>query len=213
MIGIKDLLNKSYEGRVSSGKFSISSIGQCLRRKYLEMRGEYKEEYTEESKRIFAVGDLYHQQIIREIVSKGEPKGWHLVASECTVQHPFLSGRIDAILSDGKELFIMDVKSAGSWTMKKVKEGIVSDAYKNQVLLYMHITGIHKGFLLFVGKDKGALEEYEVEYDEARALQLVKMVQDFMELNVAKSIEPTRCLPAQSPFGCKCCGTEGSKEW
>jgi len=208
---LKDFLNKPYETRVSSGKFSISSIGGCFRKKYMEMKKLWKEEYTEESKRIFSVGDLYHRQIIGEIISKGEVKGWHLVASEFALEHAFLSGRIDAILSDGKELYIMDVKSAGSWSMKKVQEGIVSQGYKDQVLLYMYLTGIHKGFLLFVGKDKGNLEEYEVVYDEARAIELVKKVQDFMENYVAKDIEYPKCDGGD--WGCKCCGVEKAKSW
>ena len=207
-IGIVDTLNKPYSAHVSSGKFSISSIGSCFRRKYLEMRGEWKEGFDEPAKRIFSAGDIYHREILKEIIVKGAQTGWHVVAAELTLQHPFLSGRIDAVLSDGKELFICDFKSAGSYTMKKVHSGEVSDAYKNQVMLYMYITGIHKGFLLFVGKDKGALEEYEVVYDEAKALELIAKVKDFMENNVAKNIEPPRC--DGQPWGCKCCGIEKS---
>lgn len=201
---IKEILDKGYENRVSSGKFSISSAGGCWRKKYLTMKGLFKEEFNEKTKRTFNIGDLYHREIIAEIISKGESKGLHLVAAEFNIEHDFLSGRIDAVLSDGKDLFIVDVKSAGDYTMKKIESGECPENYQNQVQLYMHITGIHKGLLLFVGKNKGTLEEYEVIYDKERCERLISDIKHFMEYNVAKDLEPEEKCDGM-PFGCPVC--------
>lgn len=201
---LKEILNAKYESHQSSGKFSISGIGGCWRKKYMELKGLYKEDFDEESKRIFNIGNLFHRDIINELISKGGNDNVHLVAAEISVpEHKYLSGRIDGVISDGKDLFIVDIKSAGSWTLNHLRDGICPENYQNQVLLYMYLTGIHHGILLFVGKDKGELEEFEVTWDEEKAKALVKEIEDFFINYVEKNIEPEKCN--NSPFWCKCC--------
>ena len=201
---IKELLDKPYESRVSSGKFSISSVNSCWKKKYQTMKGIFREEYEETTKRIFSIGDIYHREIVAELIVKGESNGLHLIASEFNISHPFLSGRIDAVLSDGKDMIILDVKSAGKYTMDKIRQGECPENYKNQIMLYMHITGIHRGILLFVGKEKGTLEEQEVTYDKEKCDKLIAEIKDFMENNVAKDIEPEEKCDGL-PFGCPVC--------
>lgn len=200
---IKEILNKKYEGHVSSGKFSISGINGCWRKKYLELKGLYKEDFDEQTKRIFDIGNIFHRNIINELIYKGN--GIHLVAAEVSIPEQIhISGRIDAVVSDGTDLFIVDVKSAGSWTLDKLKDGVCADNYKNQVILYMHFTGIHKGILLFVGKNNGEIEEVSVEYDKIKAFELISEIDYFFENYVNKNIEPPKCDGGQ--FGCECCG-------
>jgi hypothetical protein len=201
---LKEILNKPYSPHVSSGKFSISSVNGCWKKKYQQMKNLFKEEYDENTKRTFSLGDIYHRQIIGEIISKGENKGLHLVAAEFLLDHPFLSGRIDAVVSDGKDLFIVDCKSAGSYTMRKIEEGECPDNYQNQLQLYMFITGIHKGILLFIGKEKGKIIEYEVKYDQVLCEKLISEIKIFMEENIAKDIEPEEKCDGM-PFGCPVC--------
>jgi len=207
---ISEILNKKNEGHVSSGKFSISSVGSCFRKKYLELKGLYHEEFGIEAQRIFNIGNVVHRQIIAELIEKESPD-FHLVASEINIpEHKYLSGRIDAIACIKEENVIIDIKSAGSWTMKKIREsGEVDDNYKDQVLLYMHLTGIHKGMLLFVGKEKGDLEEVMVEYNETRAKRLLEEIENFFKNYVEKNIEPTKCNGGS--WGCDCCGVK--KQW
>lgn len=201
---IKEILDKPYETHISSKKFSISSIGGCWRRKYLELRGEYKEEFSESLKRVFNIGNIFHRDIISELISKGN-NGIHVISAETLIpEHPRISGRIDIIVSDGKELYVVDCKSSSAWTFGKLKEGEVSQQYKDQVLLYEYFTGIHKGLLLFIEKSKGEIFEVPVEYDEERAKILVREIEDFFTKYVEKNIEPPCCNGGM--FGCKACG-------
>jgi hypothetical protein len=201
---IKEILEAKRTPHISSGKFSISKIGTCWRRVYMEMKGKYREEYTENAIRIFRVGDIIHQEVIRELISKGESRKLRVVAAEVDVpSHPHISGRVDCILSDGTQNHILDIKSAGSWSMKKLKEGEVAENYKSQVLLYEHLTGIHSGYLLFVGKDKNEIEEVFVPYDKPKAEELIRQIVDFMENFVYKDREPEKCN--NTPFPCGCC--------
>lgn len=205
---IREILNTKSSGHISSGKFSISSIGGCWRKKYLELKGLYKEEFSEEILRLFNIGNVIHRGITKELIEK-EGKGFYLVASEVNIPiHKYISGRIDNVISVNGENVVVDVKSAGDWTIKSLRNGEDCDKkYKNQILLYMYLTGIHKGMLLFVGKNKGELEEVEVKYDENRAQQLVKEIEEFFINYVEKNIEPPKCDGGQ--WGCKCCEAEG----
>jgi len=204
---IKEFLNEKSEKHISSGKFPISSVGSCWRKKYLELKGLYKEEFSEETLRLFDIGNLIHRQITKELIEK-EGKEFHLVASEVSIpNHKYISGRMDNIISINGKNTIVDTKSAGVWVMNSLKDGEDCDEnYKNQVLLYMHFTGIHKGILLFVGKAKGELEEVEVKYDKYKAKKLVQEIIDFFHNYVEKDIEPPRCVNPKFP--CKCCDTK-----
>ena len=201
---IKEILNTKSSGHISSGKFSISSIGSCWRKKYLEIKGIYKEEFSEDLLRLFNIGNIIHREITKELIEK-EGNEFHLVASEVDIPpQKYFSGRIDNVISLKGKNFIVDVKSAGDWTIKNVRDERTCDKnYMNQVLLYMYFTGIHKGILLFVGKTKGKIEEIEVEYDEEKAIRLVKEVVAFFHNYIEKDIEPPKCDGGL--WGCECC--------
>lgn len=213
---LKEVLDSKQTGHISSGKFSVSSVGCCWRKKYLELRGEYREDFSEGTKRIFSTGNIIHREIIKEIIEKGTG-GIQLVAAELNIpEQKYISGRIDAVLSDGTKLYITDVKSCSRWTLDKLREGDVPENYKNQVLLYMYFTGIRNGLLLFVEKTKGEIEEIPVIYDEEKAKRLVAEIENFFTEFVEKNVLPERCDCITSPFGCPACdmdvpGTETIK--
>ena len=203
---LKEILNNKPEKHQSSGKFSISSIGSCWCKKYMEIKKLYKEEFNEKTFRIFAQGDFFHQLLVSEFISKGPSHGYEVAAAECNIRNnKYISGRCDMILSyaPSKELYIVDFKSCSPYAFKNVQNGIVSEAYKNQVLLYEHIFHIKRGYLLFINKASSEIEEYEVEYDSGKAEFLINQIKFFFTEFVEKDILPPRCI--DSPFGCKCC--------
>ena len=204
----KEFLNSKKE-KHTRRKFPISSVGECWRRKYLELKGLCQEEFSEEKLRLFDIGSDIHKLITKELLEK-EGKTMHLVASEVNVPSTkYISGRLDNIVSINGVNVIVDVKSASDWTMKSIRNGEdVEENYKNQVLLYMHLSGIHKGILLFVSKTKGELEEVEVVYDKEKAEKLVQEIENFFHTYVNKNIEPAKCDGGR--FGCDCCGTKGN---
>ena len=78
----KEILESKPEKHVSSGKFSISSVGSCWRKKYSELKGLYKEEFNEKMFRTFAQGDFFHMQMVKEFISKGSSHGYHVAAAD-----------------------------------------------------------------------------------------------------------------------------------
>jgi len=205
---LKEILESKPEKHKSSGKFSISSIGSCWRKKYMELKKLYKEDFTEKTFRIFAQGDFFHQRMVSEFISKGPSHGYEVVAAECNIRNiKYLSGRCDMILSHApsKELYIVDFKSCSPYVFQNVKKGIVSQSYKDQVLLYQHIFHIKRGYLLFIDKSSSDVEEYEVEYDFNRAEFLINQIKYFFKEFVGKDRLPPKC--DGGIFGCKCCWT------
>lgn len=215
---LKEILENKREKHISSGKFSISSIGCCWRKKYMELKKLYKEEYDEKMFRIFAQGDFFHQRMVSELTSKGPSQGYQVAAAECDIRNnSFLSGRCDCILSHApsKQLYIVDFKSCSPYAFKNVQKGIISETYKNQVLLYEHIFHIKRGYLLFINKASSEVEEFEVEYDADKAEFLVNQIKYFFTEFIEKDKNPPRCDGGQ--WGCKCCwskedGNKPSKE-
>jgi len=203
---LKEILNKKQENHKPSGKFSISSIGSCLRTKYLELKGEHKKEYSEQLLRLFDIGNIIHRGIFKELIEKGHGKGIEVVGAEVNIrQNKYFSGRVDIIISDGEKNYIVDVKSASKFTMAAVRKGNCEENYKNQVLLYMYFTGIHNSILLFVSKVDGEIEEVEVKYDERKAKELITEIESFFKNYVNKNILPPKCTKKISPFGCDVC--------
>ena len=208
---LKEILSNKAQPHQSSGKFSISSVGSCWCKKFSEIKGLYKEEFDEKMFRIFAQGDFFHMQIIKELSIKGPSQGYHVAAAECDIRNQkYISGRCDCILSHApsKELYIIDFKSCSKWAFDNVKKGEVAQNYKDQVLLYMYLFHIPRGYLLFINKASSEVEEYEVEYNEERAKFLINQIKFFFENFVEVDKLPPRCLGDQ--WGCACCWPESS---
>jgi len=216
---IKEIIDSTEYGHKSSGKFSISGVGGCWRKKYLELKGLFKAEFDYKAIRTFAIGDAFHRMIVKEIMEKGEGAGMHVAAAEVNIPEAhsdakYLSGRADLIVSDSKRgiLFVVDVKSCSDWTLKKVKSGDVPQNYIDQVNMYCHFFGLKEGYLVFVSKHKGEVAEHKVVYDQARAKQILADVENFYKNFVEKNIEPPACDGITSPFGCDACSPKYGKQ-
>lgn len=210
-IVIKELIDSGYVPHVSSGKFALSGVGMCLREKYFALWKQYKKEWEAKNFRIFAVGDFVHRQAVSALISGAPAMGYEVMAAEINVaDHELFSGRIDCILSkmDTGDKIIVDFKSCGKWVFNKVKEGDVSQTYNDQLNMYMYLFGIHKAYLLFVCKDNSEFMEHEVVYDEARAKQVEKEIQDFYNNYVYLGKMPPKCNGGE--WGCEICEVKGS---
>lgn len=211
---IKEIILKDTLPHQSSGKFSISSVGGCWRKKYLELKGLFKEEFDQRVLRIFDVGNVIHRQMVKELIEKSPQSGFEVITAEANIpEHKYISGRVDTLISrveDGK-LFVIDYKSAGNWTFNKVKQGDFSSIEKNiwQMNLYLHLFKMDTGFLIFVDKATSNIEEVEVKYDKELAEKQISDIVSFFENNVEKSIMPEPC--DNKPFKCPVCGD--GKEW
>lgn len=206
---LKEIFESYVREHQSSGKFNISGVGGCWRKKWLVIKGLYKEEFDIKTLRNFDIGNFIHKQVSKELFEKGEQFNLRAVAGEISIpEQKYISGRVDLILSNSStgELFIVDVKSASDYTLDKIRENNLDNIknYIYQVQLYLHFFNIPKGFLLFFGKHKGEIEELEIGYDKELCLKLVKEIEDFFIDFVDKNIEPPKCA-GNGFFPCPVC--------
>ncbi len=212
---IKEIIESKQRKYISSGKFSISSIGQCWRKIYLKLKGKYVDDFNQKTLRTFSIGNLIHQQLIAELFQKAEQFNWMVLTGELDIPvQKYISGRCDIIMANSisGEKVIVDAKSVSQWSFSKINEKEeypYIENYKKQLQLYLHFFKIEKGILLFVNKSNSEIKETEIKYDKELCLKLIEDIENFFKNYVEKDIEPPRCK--YSDFGCDCCGTKANK--
>jgi CRISPR/Cas system-associated exonuclease Cas4 (RecB family) len=90
-----------------------------------------------------------------------------------------ISGRLDDLLllkEDGKKVLV-EVKSTKSIDFTAE----ASRSHAMQLQLYMHITGVHDGIVLYVDKNNLKSKAFEINYDPEQAEEIFKR---FIELNL-----------------------------
>ena len=205
----KEIIEEKPRKYMHSGKFHISSIGQCKRKIYLKLKGIYKDDFDPKTLRTFGIGNLIHQQIIKELFQKTEQVNWRILTGEIDIPpHRYIVGRCDLIMVNSKteEKVIIDIKSISPWSFGKIEKAEYQyiKNYNNQIQLYLHFFKIEKGVLLFVNKASSEIKEIEIKYDKELCLKLIKEIEDFFKDYVEKDIAPNPCDGGD--FGCDACG-------
>ena len=198
-----EYLESKKEKEHDESLINISAIGGCKLKIFLEKKGIYKEEYSTSLKRIFRVGDAFHSLIYNEIIEKSYESGIRIVASEVDVKDEKnkIKGRVDCIISDGRELIVLDIKSCSAWSFDKYQKGEIPKTYIWQIQLYLHILGYKKGILLFVNKNTSKTFEFDIEYNEQFVNEILEEIDKFYK-DMENNIPPAVCT---SEFPCAAC--------
>jgi CRISPR/Cas system-associated exonuclease Cas4 (RecB family) len=163
----------------TSGRYYPSEVGQCLRKVWFS----YKQPKPIEPNvaKIFEAGNMMHGFVVDVIRSEKNPE-IELLETESPLTAEYgdfiVSGRIDDIIliKQNNEKFIVEVKSCKD--VEKIWEP--SRQYIMQLQFYMHVTGIHRGMLLYVEKNTLKSKSFFFDYDQAMAEGIVGR---FTELN------------------------------
>ena len=202
---LKELIDQFYLDRERGRnreqiRFYITDAGKCPRAVFFKFKKAPKEELEARVLRMFDHGDYIHQLIMRPLLAIREVR---VITAEVDVApQEIISGRADAILSDGKDLYVLDIKSMNSMVFKNLEEA--KEENINQLQLYLHFFKIPKGILLYVNKDTQELKEFLIEYNPTIAQNLLK------ELNNLKTKINTNIIPSRIPeypegWQCKYC--------
>lgn len=203
------------------GRYYPSEIGLCMRKLWYSYR--FPSETPPELLKIFEVGNIMHDFVVRVLDSKKTPDV-ELVKSEFPLRFDgdgfIVSGRVDNLIlikSSDKEVLV-EVKSSGD-------VGFINQAAhhnKMQLQLYMHITGIHNGILLYLDKKNLLSKVFTVEYDEEEANRIIgRFAALHKSLTEGKLPEPEARANKEETWMCKFCefkercyaATPISKEW
>lgn len=200
---LKELIDKFYLDKQKDREqqhFYITDAGKCPRAIFFKFKNVPKKEMEARILRMFDHGDYIHQLIMRPLLSIKEI---HIVASEVAIPpQELISGRADAIISDSKEMYLLDIKSVNSMVFKNLEQA--KEENIDQIQLYLHYFKISKGILLYVNKDTQELKEFVVSYDKSRAQALLDDLNQ-LKIKIDSNIVPDRILDYSNNWQCQYC--------
>jgi len=200
---LRELIDKFYLDKQRDKEqhhFYITDAGRCARSLFFKFKNVPRKEMEANVLRLFDHGDHIHQLIMKPLLSIREIQ---VVAAEVKIPpQELISGRADAIISDGKDLYVLDIKSMNSMIFKNLIEP--KEENIDQIQLYLHYFKIPKGILLYVNKDNQQLKDFIVSYDKKRALSLLAGLND-VKKKIDKNIIPGRLPDYPQNWQCKYC--------
>jgi CRISPR/Cas system-associated exonuclease Cas4 (RecB family) len=200
---LKELIDKFYLDRQKDREqhhFYITDAGKCARAVFFKFKNAPRREIEANILRLFDHGDHIHQLIMKPLLSIREV---HVVASEVNIPpQELISGRADAIVSDGKNLYVVDIKSMNSMIFRNLEAP--KEENIDQIQLYLHYFKIPKGILLYVNKDNQNLKEFTIEYDRKRTLNLLKALNETKK-KIDSNIIPDRLPDYPQNWQCQYC--------
>ncbi len=200
---LKELIDKFYLDRHKDREqqhFYISDAGRCSRSIFFKFKNVPREEIGANILRLFDHGDHIHQLIMKPLLSI---RDIHVVASEINIPpQEIISGRADAIISTGKDLYVLDVKSMNSMIFNKLEQP--KEENVDQIQLYLHYFKVPKGILLYVDKDKLELKEFIINYDKKRVLSLLGGLEN-LKAKIDSNTIPDRLPEYPDNWQCRYC--------
>ena len=180
--------------------FYITDASKCGRTLFFKFKNAPREEMKANILRLFDHGDHIHQLIMKPLLSIRDVR---VVSAEVNIPpQEIISGRADAILSDGKNMYVLDIKSMNSMIFDKLAEA--KEEHVDQIQLYLHYFKIPKGILLYVNKNSLELKEFIVDYDKKRILVLLNNLNEIKK-KIDSDIIPGRLPDYPENWQCKYC--------
>lgn len=200
---LKEIIDKFYLDRQKYREqhhFYITDAGKCSRAIFFKFKNAPRKEMEAKILRMFDHGDHIHQLIMRSLIST---RDIHVISSEVGIPpQELISGRADAIISDGKEQYVLDIKSMNSMVFRTLE--YPKEENIDQIQLYLHFFKILKGILLYVNKDTQELKEFIVKYDKKRSQSLLDVLIK-LKTKIDSNIIPSRMSVYPNNWQCRYC--------
>jgi len=200
---LKELIDKFYlDRKKDKGQehFYISEAGKCPRQIFFKFKNAPRKEMEANILRLFDHGDHMHQLIMKPLLSTREVR---VVTAEVDIPpQELVRGRADAIISDGKELYVLDIKSMNSMVFRNLTEP--KEENINQIQLYLHYFKIPKGILLYVDKDKLDLKEFEIDYNKTLVEKILNDL-TYLKKQIDSNVVPSRIPVYPDNWQCVYC--------
>ncbi|MGB9598854.1 MAG: PD-(D/E)XK nuclease family protein [Minisyncoccales bacterium] len=216
---LKELINKYYSELKKDREqhhFYITDAGKCPRAVFFKFKKAPSEEIEPRILMMFDHGDHIHQLIMKPLFGI---KDIRVVAAEIAIPpQELITGRADAIISDGKDLYVLDIKSINGQIFNTLQEP--KEEHLNQIQLYLHFFKQKKGILLYVNKDTQDLKEFFVDYNPQIAKKLLEELIN-LKNKIDQNIIPERIAGWPDNWQCQYCqfkeicamAGEGSIDW
>jgi len=200
---LKEAIDKFYLDRQKDKEqhhFYISDAGKCSRAVFFKFKNAPRKQIEPNILRLFDHGDAIHKLIMRPLLSTRDV---HVVASEVNIPpQELISGRADAIISDAKQLYVLDIKSMNSMIFRNLNQPKQENV--EQLQLYLHYFKIPKGILLYVNKDNQQLKEFMVSYNQTQAEFLLNNLTK-LKKQIDSNTIPSRIPDYPDSWQCRYC--------
>lgn len=200
---LKEIIDQFYLDRQRDRgqlHFYITDAGKCSRAVFFKFKNVPREKMEARVLRMFDQGDSIHQLIMKPLLSS---RDIHVVSSEVDIPpQELISGRSDAVLSDGKSLYVLDIKSMNSMVFKTLTAA--KEENINQIQLYLHYFKIPAGILLYVNKDTSELKEFIIKYDQTIAQNLLGELES-LKTKIDANLIPQRLPDYPQNWQCQYC--------
>jgi len=174
--------------------FHPSAVGKCLRKQVLQalVPSEGKEPFTSNTLRKFDNGHYYHSRLLEEMEEAG-----YVVKDELGLKNPEVNsgGHTDQLClanipGYGGLMFLVEAKSMNSRSFEDAKKNGISQDYKDQLMVYLHLTGLTVGIFVCENKDSQDRLYTPLIYDRNTALALIDKAKSFNENVANKTVPP-----------------------
>lgn len=199
---IEEILDEKLRAKRDSEKqpdcFRISGMGGCLRKRFLERKGDTKEELDARTLRVFQVGNIYHTYLQEILKDK-------LIGSEIEVKQGDFVGHIDAILKGDNGNTLIDFKTVNS--RKFTYLGKEADRhYIMQLLTYTMLAekeyNITESKIVYVSKDDFRMREMTYRLNNDWREEIASEVEELQRYWQSKKLPPPE---PQASWNCQYC--------
>jgi len=192
-------------------KFHPSAIGYCSRKITYSMLGYEEEPVDTITQRIFENGHSMHARYEKWFEDMGIQIAPELVLSENSEDPEIarkarelnIDGRTDSLIEVNGERYIVELKSAGQAMFEYHLNKGPKKHHLQQILMYMYLTGVKKGILLYENKNTQEIREFAIEYDEEIVEDLIKKASVINSYVLEKKLPPKE--GTASSWQCKYC--------
>ena len=187
------------------GRYYPSQIGSCMRKAWYSYISPV--ETDAELVKIFEVGNMMHEFIVRVIESDKNPH-IHMLKNEFPFRHEIedfvISGRIDDLIllkSENKKVLV-EVKTTAN--INFITEPLTSNVM--QLQLYLHFFSVDDGLLVYIDKRDMKCKSFEVKYNVDEALKILERFKMLHKKIVTNTVpEPEARSDEKTIWICKKC--------
>lgn len=170
---IDKYLNSKEDAARERKYFYVSEVGKSKKDIYDSFKSKTSFKTDAKMRRIFDNGDRMHERYFKYFAEMGI-----LIAAELTaVENELFHGRADCIITDKKDLWVVDLKSCSMWTFNKLDDA--QHDHKLQLQLYMYYLNIPRGMLLYENKNDQNMKIFKYELNRP---MVEKIIEEFKVL-------------------------------
>ncbi len=205
------LIRKSGHSYPRSRVIRPSSIRDCPRKIVCDILGFLPpEEITPRKQRIFDNGDSVHTRYLKYYLPrlgiaakilatdrKGKPKVKDFIEISLKDDDYWIKCRPDAVIinrNDDNKYYVLEIKSIRSDLFDAME--YPSEAYLQQIHLYMHVTKVPRAIVFYENKDNQDTKEFVIHQDDKLLEQLlakIRQIQKYVVDYINDKKLPAKC--------------------